>query len=59
MPVEASRLTVSCAPASWLAAAGSAERMSRGSDIVVVVVGVRREVDVGDMNVRDGCRWCF
>jgi hypothetical protein len=36
---------VSCAPASWLAAAGEVERMSRGSDIVVVV-GVRREVSV-------------
>ena len=36
MPVEASRLTVSCAPASWLAAAGESERMSRGSDIVEV-----------------------
>lgn len=44
--MEASRFTVSCAPASWLATAGSVERMSRGSDIVEVV-GVRRELNVG------------
>ena len=56
MPVEASRFTVSCAPASWLATAGSVERMSRGSDIVVVVVYVvgwmeRLGIDIGGCGV--------